>query len=271
MKNSASLGFTSLILFEPFFVYVIINNHGSHFFERVYGALNEGLRTSGGPRLILIFNLCFILRRLLTAILLITLRTFPGTQPPFFLVLSLCNLALMLTLKPYESTLQTRIELFNEVCVGLCSLMFMLMTDYVEDFEQKRMAGWGLVAITLLSFAVNTLIALGVSGYEVFVRCRGIYMRCKESRDRDRVIAIRQMEEEKVAEFLLMERPPNFEVKRHFSKSLLNRLGQQNVVQFRESYEFAAQRITSKHYTDMFSIKETTVQLPIYPRQGNVR
>ena len=200
--NSAFLGFTSLILFVPFVVYVILNKHGSDFFDRVFGALSEGLRTSGGPRLILTFNLCFILRRLLTAALLITLRTFPGTQPPLFLVLSLCNLALMLTLKPYESTLQTRIELFNEVCVGLCSLMFMLMTDYVEDFEHKRKAGWGLVAITLLSFAVNTLIALGISGYEVFVRCRGLYMRCKESRNRDRVIAIRQMEEEKVAEFL---------------------------------------------------------------------
>ena len=173
--NSAFLGFTSLILFVPFVVYVILNKHGSDFFDRVFGALSEGLRTSGGPRLILTFNLCFILRRLLTAALLITLRTSPGTQPPLFLVLSLCNLALMLTLKPYESTLQTRIELFNEVCVGLCSLMFMLMTDYVEDFEHKRKAGWGLVAITLLSFAVNTLIALGISWYEVFVRCRGLY------------------------------------------------------------------------------------------------
>jgi hypothetical protein len=63
-----------------------------------------------------------------------------------------------------------------------------------------------------------------------------------------------------------MERPLNFEVKRHFSKSLLNRLGQQNVVQFRESYEFAAQRITSKNYIDKFSIKEATVQLPNYPK-----
>ena len=133
--NSAFLGFISLILFVPFLVYVILKKHGSDFFDTVYGALSEGLRTSGGPRLILIFNLCFILRRLLTAILLIKLRTFPGTQPPLFLMLSLCNLALMLTLKPFASTLQTRIELFNEVCVGLCSLMFMLMTDYVEDFE----------------------------------------------------------------------------------------------------------------------------------------
>jgi hypothetical protein len=200
--NSASLGFISLIFFVPFLVYVILKKHGSYFFDRVYGALSESLRTSGGPRLILIFNLSFILRRLLTAIILIKLRTLPGTQPPLFLVLSLCNLALMLNLKPYESTLQTRIELFNEGCVGLCSLMFMLMTDYVEEFEHKRMAGWGLVSITLLSFAVNTLIALGISGYEVFVRCRGLYMRCKERRNRDRVIAIRQMEEEKVAEFL---------------------------------------------------------------------
>ena len=189
--NSASLGFISLILFMPFLVYVIIKKHGYDFFERVYGALSEGLRTSGGPRLILIYNLSFILRRLLTAIVLIKQRAYPGTQPPLFLVLSLANLSLMLTLKPFESALQTRVELFNEGCVGLCSLMFMLMTDYVEEYEHKRMAGWGLVVITLLSFAVNTLIALGISGYEVFVRCRGLYRRCKEGRNRDRVIAIR--------------------------------------------------------------------------------
>ena len=68
-----------------------------------------------------------------------------------------------------------------------------------------------------------------------------------------------------------MQRPHNFEVKRHFSKSLLNRLGQQDVVQYRESYEFAAQRITSQNYIDMFSIKEPAVQLPIHPKQSNAR
>ena len=162
--NSACLGFISLIVFIPFLVHVITKKHGSDFFDRVYGALSEGLRTSGGPRLILIYNLSFILRRLLTALLLIKLRTYPGTQPPLFLVLSLANLSLILTLKPFASPLQTRVELFNEGCVGLCSLMFMLMTDYVEGYEHKRMAGWGLVGITLLSFAVNTLIALGISG-----------------------------------------------------------------------------------------------------------
>ena len=107
----------------------------------------------------------------------------------------------MLTLKPFESPFQSSVEIFNEGCVGLCSLMFMLMTDYVENYEQKRMAGWGLIGITLLSLAVNTLIALGISGYEVFVRCRGLYRRRKEIQNRDRVIAIRQMEEEKLSEF----------------------------------------------------------------------
>ena len=84
----------------------------------------------------------------------------------------------MILENPYEDRLQTSIEFFNEFCVGSCSLMFMLMTDYMETYELKRAAGWGLVGITLLNLAINTLIAIGMSLYEVVRRVRRAIGRC---------------------------------------------------------------------------------------------
>jgi len=39
-------------------------------------------------------------------------------------------------------------------------------------------------------------------------------------------------EEQKIEEYSNMERPPNYVIKRHFAKSLLKKMGQDNVIKF---------------------------------------
>ncbi len=62
-------------------------------------------------------------------------------------------------------------------------------------------------------------------------------------------------EEKKIEKFKEMKKPENYEVNKHFSKNLLQKLGRSNIADYKESYEFAANRTSAKSYIDMFSIK----------------
>ncbi len=63
-------------------------------------------------------------------------------------------------------------ELFNEVCVLLCSISFLLMTDYVEEYKFRKASGWMLVGVTLLNVGVNLLVAFWEAAKQAFTKIR---------------------------------------------------------------------------------------------------
>jgi small basic protein len=166
------LGLLTLLVF-PITVTKVLKKYQMKYesknFEKVYGTLKEGL-VSQNPNKLLIFNVSFLVRRLLTAIIIVILRDHPGLQPPLLLILSTLSLALMFKYQFYSEKSQYNIEIFNELCVWLCSLSFFLMTDYVERYQFRETAGWILVCTTLASVAVNLLCCLGFTIYEIAKR-----------------------------------------------------------------------------------------------------
>lgn len=54
-----------------------------------------------------------------------------------------------------------------------CSFSYLYMTDFVGDSQIKLLAGWILVGITMVSFGVNSVVAMGsivIGMYKVIVR-----------------------------------------------------------------------------------------------------
>jgi hypothetical protein len=108
-------------------------NYDTKQFDKVYGALKEGL-VSQSQKILLIYNLSFLVRRALTVMVIVLLRGSPGLQPPLLLILSTLFMALMLQNKTFSENAQYKLEIFNELFVWLCSLSFFIMTEYVEEY-----------------------------------------------------------------------------------------------------------------------------------------
>ena len=92
--TSFILGILSLLIF-PIITIKVLKKYQSQYdsktFNKVYSSLSEGL-VRKSPNLT-IFNSTFLVRRILTAIVLVTLRDYPGCQPPLLLILSTLSLA----------------------------------------------------------------------------------------------------------------------------------------------------------------------------------
>lgn len=154
------------------------NQYDSKTFNKMYGALSEGL-IRRAPNL-LFFNSTFLVRRILTAVIIVLLRDYPGCQPPLLLVLSTLSFALTLQLHPYDDRRQFYLELFNELSIWLCSLSFFLMTDYVQDYHFRELSGWILVCTTLASVGVNLLACLWFTASEIISK---LSRKCKSTRE----------------------------------------------------------------------------------------
>jgi len=53
------------------------------------------------------------------------------------------------------------------------------MSDYTSNESVKIAGGWTLVGITLFNFGVNTIIALGASIFEIYLRIKHFIRICK--------------------------------------------------------------------------------------------
>ncbi len=60
---------------------------------------------------------------------LVFLRGYPGVQPLVLLVLSMMSMLLMCSRRVYLSKVQARLEMGNEFCVYICTLMYMAMGE----------------------------------------------------------------------------------------------------------------------------------------------
>lgn len=166
------LTLTALIAFPIFTMGIICKYKDSlttEQFLKVYGTFTEGLRPH--KNMALIYNGYFILRRLLIVLILLFLMDHPQFQPLCMLALSFVNQLIIIKFKPYQSRVDHYIELYNEVSVMLCALAYFCMTDYSDEYVMKQQAGWALVGLTLLSFAVNGMYAIVMMLLDLCKRC----------------------------------------------------------------------------------------------------
>lgn len=61
---------------------------------------------------------------------------------------------------PFEDVKMNRIEIFNESTILLSGYHLIFFTDFLPNVEFQYMAGYSMIAVTLLNVVVNTSIMM---------------------------------------------------------------------------------------------------------------
>lgn len=63
----------------------------------------------------------------------------------------------LLKIKPFEKPSENYMEFFNEVCVSIVLLFYIMGTDIVENEDIRYYAGYGIVANLFANIGVNLI------------------------------------------------------------------------------------------------------------------
>jgi hypothetical protein len=139
-------------------------------FQDRYGTLIHELDLS---RPFAVYYHPFILTRwLLTVLTLIILRDFYSLQLILFYMFSLFTQYLLIHLKPMKEMNENYFGVFNEFMVQLYIYLMIALTQFNGSNKARSELGLGLVAIIILSLAVNI-------GKFIISLCSALIKKCK--------------------------------------------------------------------------------------------
>jgi hypothetical protein len=61
---------------------------------------------------------------------------------------------------PFESKLKNKLNLFNEVCILLSSILFICFTDINKNLDAQYNMGWCLIGLIILNAFINISVIL---------------------------------------------------------------------------------------------------------------
>lgn len=106
-----------------------------------------------------------------------TLSNYLVIQIALFVLVNLLYLVYLLNKKViFEGY---RIEIFNEVCNLVCSIMLFIFTDFVDDNKLKYQIGFCFIGIYILNFLVNLVIILIESFKSIILRLKVYCLKLK--------------------------------------------------------------------------------------------
>eukprot|EP00347_Sterkiella_histriomuscorum_P012129 403369784 len=145
-------------------------------FKKLYGTLWDGLKTD--KKVTLFPNLIFMLRRIIMCYFLVF-----NNQGYIQIVISTISTLFIalyyLYFKPYEDSMQNKIEVFNEICILITCYHLLFYIDAFEEMteEFKDNSGFSMIGITGVSLAFNTLISFQASCRDIRFRCKRFYIK----------------------------------------------------------------------------------------------
>ena len=105
----------------------------------------------------MVTNVLFMVRRLLTAVLLVFLSWQPMFQLFAHMILTMLWIYHVYNNKTYETRNENRVELLNDVFHMLITYTFLLFTDFVADLEVRQMIGWVTIGLIALLILINVV------------------------------------------------------------------------------------------------------------------
>ena len=146
----------ALILY-PIYAYILISDNFSTLSTdnttNRYGIFYEGISIK--TKMTAIYNVIFMARRLITALVLVLMCDFPIFQTQLLLVMSTANVIYMISFKPLSDKTQNRIEILNEVTIMLCCHCLDCFLNIAIPLEARDLVGWALMAFASVNIAIN--------------------------------------------------------------------------------------------------------------------
>jgi hypothetical protein len=104
------------------------------------------------------YNVLYMLRRLLFAVIAVVFEKSPVLQVQILIFHCILMIMYNILVKPFEEPKMNRLEIFNEVCILAAAYHLFLFTDYIESPEFRYMIGWSIISITTFNIVVNMLV-----------------------------------------------------------------------------------------------------------------
>ena len=104
------------------------------------------------------FILCYFMRRLLQAVVILAMYTFPVAQILGTLAINLFYLVMVVHFQPYAERMEQTYETINELaCLYTIYFMMLFTNMYIGDAETRDLVGLTLIGLSCTNFLVNML------------------------------------------------------------------------------------------------------------------
>lgn len=131
-------------------------------------------------RKVLVIPVIYQLRRILFVFSLSN-----GENMPVFQVLNVMYqifliMVLYVVFKPFEGQLRTKLDVFNEFAILICTYCILLYTDIISDQQTKLGIGWAMIVATAFNILVNVILMLKQSLALLIIKCRECWAKKKK-------------------------------------------------------------------------------------------
>jgi len=131
------------------------------------GFLYEGVKIKQGVHAY--YNVFFLSRRLLTALVLMFLKENPFFQCQFLLVFSTMNFIYMISEQPLSTPKENFIEIFNEFTIMISAHITSVFLNVAIPQEARDLMGWVLMGLSAVNIVVNLIIIVyGTAVYDMY-------------------------------------------------------------------------------------------------------
>ena len=108
------------------------------------------------------YNVLYMMRRLIMVGLAVFFGDYPVGQILIMTLHSFLMIIYLAKVKPFESRLLNRVEIFNECIVLIASYHLFMFTKFTSDPDTQYQVGWSMIGFALLCIASNMFILVAV-------------------------------------------------------------------------------------------------------------
>jgi hypothetical protein len=126
---------------------------GKKNFKLYWGSFYEGINIK--KKLNVFNNLFFILRRLIFFLTVFFLQNYSSVQLIITIVVNLFMMMYQGYNNPFESKLKNKLNLFNEVCILLSSILFICFSEINKNLDAQYNMGWCLISLIIFNASIN--------------------------------------------------------------------------------------------------------------------
>lgn len=108
----------------------------------------------------LLYNVLYMLRRLLFAVIATALEEHPVAQVGLLVFHCVLLLIYDVLVRPFEQPVLNRLEIFNELCILAAAYHLYAFTDNVDDPLVQEKVGWAIIGVTTFNIATNMLVMI---------------------------------------------------------------------------------------------------------------
>lgn len=157
--------------------------------NHTYGSSYFQIRTNS--KAALLYNVLFMLRRLVYAATAVFLAKYPPLQALILILQSLIHILYVVSVRPFEEMSLNLMELFNEATVLLATYHAMALTEMLptdsasEIIDSQYKVGWSLITLVGINMIANLVVMIYQTALQAKQHIRNLLRKLKQWRSKE--------------------------------------------------------------------------------------